>query len=150
MFGTLCSLNHVPSGHLSTILRPSSLALSLTRTFSELEMDTKKRSWQAIAQEYRAGIAAKIPPSLRLDPAIIYAATLDSSSSVLRVPSSCGLLTPAEIDITENNDAMALLGKIARLELSSYAVTAAFCKRAAIAQQLVSNNQVSNFICTCG
>ena len=60
-------------------------------------------------------------------------------SSVLDVPRTCGLLTEDELDITENYDAVTLLEKIAARELTSHSVTTAFCKRAAITQQLVSS-----------
>jgi amidase len=48
------------------------------------------------------------------------------------------LLTSREIEITESWDATALLGLLASAKISSLEVTAAFCKRATIAQQLVS------------
>ena len=50
----------------------------------------------------------------------------------------CGILTNEEFDITENYDATALLGLLASKKVSSITVTTAFCKRAAIGQQLVS------------
>ena len=50
----------------------------------------------------------------------------------------CGILTNEEFDITENYDATALLGLLASKKVSSITVTTAFCKRAAIDQQLVS------------
>jgi amidase len=53
------------------------------------------------------------------------------------MPKTCGLLTEAEIDLTENYDAVAMLELLAKGEITSYAMTQAFCKRAAIAQQLV-------------
>jgi amidase len=49
-----------------------------------------------------------------------------------------GLLSEHELDITENYSAAKLLKKLATAEFSSLDVTTAFCKRAAIAQQLVS------------
>lgn len=48
-----------------------------------------------------------------------------------------GLLTSSELRITEIIDAKALLAQIANGELSAVAVTTAFSKRAAIAQQLI-------------
>jgi hypothetical protein len=63
-------------------------------------------------------------------------------SSVLNLPRACGLLTEQELDITESYDAVTLLGKIASKELTSYTVTTAFCKRAAIAQQVVGRKSI--------
>lgn len=60
------------------------------------------------------------------------------SSDVLDVPERCGILTEREIQITQNNDAVDIVDDIAKGKLSAKEVTVAFCKRAAIAQQLVS------------
>jgi Asp-tRNA(Asn)/Glu-tRNA(Gln) amidotransferase A subunit family amidase len=62
--------------------------------------------------------------------------TLSNDSNVLDIPAKCGILSAREIDITEGYDATALLQKLASKELSAVEVTTAFCKRAAIAQQL--------------
>lgn len=59
------------------------------------------------------------------------------SGNILDFPRRSGLLTNDEIDITENYDAVSLLEAMASGELTSLAVTTAFCKRAAIAHQLV-------------
>jgi amidase len=48
-----------------------------------------------------------------------------------------GVLTPEELAITETTDAATLLRKMASGSLSAVEVTKAFCKRAAIAQQLI-------------
>jgi hypothetical protein len=94
-------------------------------------------TWKIIAKKYRAAAAAKIPPSWRLPPYTVSTISSSSTQNVLDVPRMCGLLTEAEIDITENYDAVALFKLLACSEVTSYAVTQAFCKRAAIAQQLV-------------
>jgi amidase len=51
---------------------------------------------------------------------------------------SCGLLTAHELEITEVDDAVALLEKLHSKTWSALEVTVAFCKRAAVAQQLVN------------
>ena len=53
------------------------------------------------------------------------------------VPRLSGLLSKDELDITEKYSAGQLAQKLATGEFTSLAVTTAFCKRAAIAQQLV-------------
>jgi amidase len=58
--------------------------------------------------------------------------------NVLDVPKTCGILTEREISITEENDAVDIVEKIRQQEYTAEEVTVAFCKRAAIAQQLVS------------
>jgi amidase len=89
-------------------------------------------SWQDIAQAKQNERASRIPKEWII-PEDLY----KSRTNVIDVPETCGLLTAEELDITSNHDATALLEKLAGGTLSSEAVTVAFCKRAAIAQQLV-------------
>ena len=58
-------------------------------------------------------------------------------SNVRPVPASCAVLSALELAITEEDDARALVGRMASGELSAVDVCRAYCKRAAIAQQLV-------------
>jgi amidase len=58
-------------------------------------------------------------------------------TNVMEVPYTCGIMSDIELALTEK-DATELLAMMAKGELKSYDVTLAFCKRAAIAQQLVS------------
>ncbi|KAK3648807.1 hypothetical protein LTR56_007247 [Elasticomyces elasticus] len=92
--------------------------------------------WQERAQKYREQAAAKIPEAWRLKPEFTSDLGPTSSKSVFDVPAKSGILTERELDITANYDATTLLAKLASSELSSLDVTTAFCKRAAIAQQL--------------
>ncbi len=57
--------------------------------------------------------------------------------NVIDAPRRCGILTPAEVAITET-EAPELIAKMLHRELKSYEVTLAFCKRATIAHQLVN------------
>jgi hypothetical protein len=52
--------------------------------------------------------------------------------------SESNVLTPTELSITSSNDATSLSQLIRSRDLTSEAVTTAFCKRAAIAQQLTN------------
>ncbi|KAJ5579858.1 general amidase-B [Penicillium hispanicum] len=54
------------------------------------------------------------------------------------LPRRSGLLSELELDLTENYTATQLLPKLASGQVTSLAVTTAFCKRAAIAQQVTS------------
>jgi amidase len=58
-------------------------------------------------------------------------------SNLLNVPLTSGILDDVECNITSNYDATGLLGKLRSGVWSAERVTIAFCKRAAIAQQLV-------------
>jgi amidase len=56
----------------------------------------------------------------------------------MEIPSTCGILTPTELELTEKYDATDLVQLMTSGKLKSYDVTLAFCKRAAIAQQCVN------------
>ncbi|KAI5258661.1 amidase [Aureobasidium subglaciale] len=68
----------------------------------------------------------KISPKLKL------------GHNALEVPKICGILTEREIAITEDNDAVDIIEKIRSQAFTAEEVTLAFCKRAAIAQQLTN------------
>lgn len=58
------------------------------------------------------------------------------------VPTSCGVLSPEEVRITSDYDAVSLVEEVAKGRYTAEAVTVAFCKRAAIAHQLVTNTTI--------
>lgn len=94
-------------------------------------------NWEIIAAEHRQSSFAKIPLEWLLPSSIRDSISQFSAQNVLDIPRSCGLLSTEEIDITENYDATTLIEHLASGKFTSLAVTTAFCKRAAIAQQLV-------------
>jgi amidase len=88
-------------------------------------------TWQDVALKKRTSLADAIPQEWRLK-------TLPSSGgSVMSVPKDSGILTADELAITESL-ASELVERLATGKLSSVAVTTAFCKRAALAHQVVS------------
>ena len=93
-------------------------------------------TWEHLVQQKQADALAKIPVAWRLPPEYTNISET-ANTNVLDVPRRCGILSPRQLEITEVEDATALLGKIHRQELSAYEVTEAFCIRAAIAQQVV-------------
>ena len=93
-------------------------------------------AWQQKAEAKRAAVFANIPKKWLLPPDILSKISQNSPQNVLNT--TCDILSDEEIDITENHDATDLLAKLASRELTSVAVTTAFCKRAAIAQQLTN------------
>ncbi|KAK7987206.1 hypothetical protein PG988_002194, partial [Apiospora saccharicola] len=60
------------------------------------------------------------------------------ATNLLDIPSRCGVLSEVEIEITSKHDATDILGKLRAREFSAEQVAVAFCKRAAVAQQLVN------------
>ncbi|KAL5325846.1 hypothetical protein ACEPPN_006980 [Leptodophora sp. 'Broadleaf-Isolate-01'] len=101
-------------------------------------MEPATASWEAVATKHRDAAVSKIPVEWRLPSQITDTISQTSDQNVLDIPRTCGLLTPEELDITENYTAVTLLEHLASGKFTSIAVTTAFCKRAAIAQQLVS------------
>lgn len=86
--------------------------------------------WEALAKDKRSRILSSIPVEWRIK-------DLPTTDSVMNFPSKSGIMSAEELAITESS-AVDLVRKMAASELSSVAVTIAFCKRAALAHQLVS------------
>lgn len=86
-------------------------------------------TWEEVAADKRERIAASIPSEWRID-------TKDLPDNVMEVPAMCGLLSAQELEIT-NSSAVDLVARLAKGELKAVAVTEAFCKRAAVAHQVV-------------
>ncbi|GKZ25637.1 hypothetical protein AbraIFM66951_007095 [Aspergillus brasiliensis] len=89
-------------------------------------------TWKSTVHKKRAAQLAAIPPSWRLPESI----TADPPLNALEAIRSCDILTEKELEWTEINDSTVLLSMLANREISSVQLTTAFCKRAAIAQQL--------------
>ena len=101
-------------------------------------MTATENNWEAKVAEKRKQLELQIPQDWRLNATFL--SKLPSNGHLLEVdiPRHSGLLTEEELDITEEYTATQLLQRLAWGEVTSLAVTTAFCKRAAIAQQLVS------------
>jgi amidase len=88
--------------------------------------------YQIIAAEKRLQRSNRIPRDWLIP------SKLRHATNLLEVPITCGILSDIECEITSKYDATALLEKLKLGIWSAEQVTVAFCKRAAIAQQLVS------------
>jgi amidase len=97
------------------------------------EQQVKQDPWRDIAARKKAEQQGRIPEAWRLSES-----TNLEQSNLLQVPRQSGILTDVELQITEEYDATELLDELAQGNLSSVAVATAFCKRAAIAQQLTN------------
>jgi amidase len=89
--------------------------------------------YRNISAEKRLQRSKKIPKEWLISPE-----TYRDATNVFHVPVTCGVLSDIECKITSDHDATALLEKLNAGIWSAEQVTVAFCKRAAIAQQLVS------------
>ncbi|KAL3446286.1 fatty-acid amide hydrolase [Aspergillus insuetus] len=94
--------------------------------------------WQVLVTKKRAQLDAQILAEWRLSE--YFLASIPASERLIEddVVRRSGILTDEELDITENYSAKELLSRLACGDMSSLEVTAAFCKRAAIANQLTS------------
>ncbi|EPQ27061.1 uncharacterized protein PFL1_05345 [Pseudozyma flocculosa PF-1] len=95
----------------------------------------QKPDWKAVVARKRAERDALIPaeydiPASKLPPV--------DGKSVVSFPATCGLLTPAEVAITEIDDVDVLLAKLAKREYTAAEVLEAYIKRACIAHRLVN------------
>ncbi|RAL07391.1 general amidase GmdB [Aspergillus homomorphus CBS 101889] len=101
-------------------------------------LETPPQDWRAIVAHKRKQLDAQIPPAWRLSEH--FQASLPANGHLLafNAVSKSNILTPEELDLTENYTAGQLLQRLAWGDISSEAVTTAFCKRAAVAQQLTS------------
>jgi amidase len=100
-------------------------------------------SWQTKVAEKQQQSQAAIPEAWQLPDSIVNALAYPLEEKPNRlieldIPRKSGILSEKELDITEQNTVAQLLAKLASGEFTSLEVTTAFCKRAAIAQQLVN------------
>jgi len=100
-------------------------------------MGSESPPWQQRASLKRASAFAKIPAAWRLPAKYTTLNSPTSTKSVLHVPRECGILSQLDLEITENYDAVGLSAEIGNGRYSALMVAEAFCKRAAIADQLV-------------
>jgi amidase len=104
------------------------------------------QNWESLVARKRAEVAKELPQEWRLPAEILDTISASADISVLDVPRESGILTAKEIDITEKHDAVALVEKMASKALTASEVTLAFCKRAAIAHQVVSHEKLLDLL----
>lgn len=115
----------------------SAASLAVAREMS----DKDAQGWQVRAARKRSACERLIPQAWKLPSVLLQGLThpLEASKNnlvALDIPRRSGILTEQELRITEAYDVRHLLQALASGELTSLEVTLAFCKRAAIAQQL--------------
>lgn len=94
-------------------------------------------NWQDLVAAKRSECEQKIPRDWLLSADQLALAQENPRVLDINLPRRSGLLSEVELDLTENYTASQLLNKLASGQVSSSVVTTAFCKRAAIAQQVV-------------
>ena len=95
-------------------------------------------TWETLVELKQKQIADDIPLEWRLPSTLIEKYRKPGVNLIASdVLQNAGFLSPVELQITETQSATELARQLKTGELSSVAVTTAFSKRAAIAQQLV-------------
>ncbi|KAF2853523.1 acetamidase [Plenodomus tracheiphilus IPT5] len=87
-------------------------------------------NWEDVTADKRARIAKSIPEEWKIT-------NLPTDDNLFDYPKKSGLLSAQEIEWTEST-ATELVARLAKGKLKSVDVTLAFCKRAALAQQLTN------------
>lgn len=102
--------------------------------------------WRTLVAKKRKQLDAQIPSEWRLTDEFLAAIPTNGHLIEADVVRGSGILSEKELSMTEKYSATALLAELSKGNLTSVEVTTAFCKRAAIAQQLVcdSISKVSN------
>jgi amidase len=95
-------------------------------------------SWEQLAADKRSLISKSIPSEWLIK-------DLPKDDNIFDYPKSSGLLSAQELELTEST-ATELVAQLAEGKLKSVDVTLAFCKRAALAQQLVSYSRASDSV----
>lgn len=86
-------------------------------------------TWEHVAADKRGRIDKSIPSEWKI--------SVPARASVIDFPAESDILSPQELNITEST-ATDLVNRLGKGELKAVDVTLAFCKRAALAHQLVS------------
>lgn len=130
----------MPSKESGSIYRsgPSPFCVPLDSFTLVIKMST---TWEHVAADKRGRIDKSIPSEWKISTPL-------SLTSVIDVPASSGVLSPQELKITDST-ASELVPRLAKGQLKAVDVTLAFCKRAALAHQLVVLPAISvmNIIC---
>lgn len=94
---------------------------------------TIKADWTDVAAKAQTKLRNSIPSKWRIPQSKL---PPDNQLDVTGFPKQCGLLTETELKITESF-ATEIVGAVAAGEWTAEEVTIAFCKRAAVAHQVV-------------
>ena len=105
-------------------------------------MGSTNSDWQTIVAAKQKKSQSLIPEAWKIPESITKELKYPLEENANRIldldiPKRSGILSEREVEITESNTVAQLLSKLASGAYTSLEVTTAFCKRAAIAQQLV-------------
>ncbi|CAK7210481.1 hypothetical protein SCUCBS95973_000798 [Sporothrix curviconia] len=114
----------------------SSTTVTATATPATEPISLPTKSWQSIVAAKQAEQFSRIPEAWRLTPEMLPA---EGTIDLRPTASTCGILSERELLITgETYDATSLADEVAKGTYSATETITAFCKRAAVGQQLCS------------
>lgn len=116
---------------------PASTAVSNGTSKMSSSSSSSSTAWKQIAAAKQQARLDQIPADWRLPSELLATANHTSGADLRSIPTSCGILSADEVAITEAPVAE-ILAKLQARTWTSESVTTAFCKRAAIAHQLVN------------
>ncbi|KAK7970144.1 hypothetical protein PG996_001421 [Apiospora saccharicola] len=96
------------------------------------------QTWQTRIAEKQATQFGKIPKAWRLPSEYLIIGGETCANGVMDIPAKCGILSAEELHITQDFDAVTLTKAVQLGTIKAKSVATAFCKRAAIAQQLTN------------
>jgi amidase len=99
--------------------------------------ESHNTSWQDIVKAKKARLETAIPSEWRLDKQLVAGLTRNDDVIGSQAVLKSGLLSAKEVELTETYTAKQLVAMMARQQVTAVQVVTAFCKRAAVAQQLV-------------
>lgn len=135
-FTSRCS-SHARSYQLPSPYETTMSAVTITETHvTKEEFLAPSKPWETIRDEKRAEQMSRIPEPWRLQPSQY---PVKDTVDVRPIATTSGILSERELDITGSKyDATSLAAEIAKGTFTAVETVTAFCKRAAICQQLCS------------
>lgn len=113
-----------------------SIEESILRPYPNLDRSKMPALWEEITAQKQSQLKSRIPKEWLLSPDLL--SPPNSSQSLLSIPVKAvpSILTPREFSLTSSHDATSLAQAIRERKLTAEEVAIAYCKRAAIAQQV--------------
>jgi amidase len=124
-------IRHCFSSNFQTRL-PTIMPSKQLSVIQAMPLKSGSPAYEAFRTSMLQEFGSNVPQELRLPQPLID----NPPKDVTGIPSSCGILSNEELEITENYDATALAAAIASRKFTAVAVVTAFSKRAIIAHQL--------------
>ncbi|KAI8284272.1 hypothetical protein K4K56_010192 [Colletotrichum sp. SAR 10_98] len=130
-----------PIGFAKIISRTTASRMPITKVDVKPAQEQEQLdaiSWQELVDKKKQQLAGAIPAKWKLDVSLVKELTEANGGRLLELDPArrSGVLDDVELDITESYSAVKLVNQMTLGRLTATQVVTAFCKRAAVAQQL--------------